>query len=426
MRQKIGVLVLLFGMLTLPVWAQDDAEPIEYGDEVVAEQQSNNGDYYRFSGSQGDVVVITMESDDFDTYLELLNEDEDQIAFNDDFDGLNSQITFALPEDGAYLILARSFGSNARGDEYRLTLELTELENLIVYGDEVEGRVSDDEGERWYFFGEAGDVVTITMNSDIIDTYLELFIDDYLLSANDDSGGTLDSQITNFELPDSGLYTIVARSFAGGSSGAYTLLLEGTGGDGEAELSGNPEGVIEYGQQVSGMIETADGDLWTFEGEEGQYVLIAMNSPSTDCYLDLFAPDGEYLIRDDDGGIGFNAAILIELPEDGEYTVVTRGFAGATGSYVMSVEPVEDLEELIYAEVTSSNRVNLRDESGENATVVDSTYPNDFFLLVGRSEDDNWFQIASVVGSPRWISGRVIDEFNLGGRSYFEDLPVTD
>jgi tetratricopeptide (TPR) repeat protein len=58
----------------------------------------------------GDVVSITMTSEDFDTMLTLLGPDDAEVAFNDDFGGtLNSQIIFKATASGSYTILTQSF-----------------------------------------------------------------------------------------------------------------------------------------------------------------------------------------------------------------------------------------------------------------------------------------------------------------------------
>jgi len=64
------------------------------------------------------------------------------------------------------------------------------------------------------------------MTSNQFDTYLELYgPDGQLLTANDDAGSTSRSEISNFILPVSGEYQIVARAFFGDVGGAYTLEL---------------------------------------------------------------------------------------------------------------------------------------------------------------------------------------------------------
>lgn len=420
--KRIIVLLVFLALFGFTVFAQDD---IAYGDVIEGDISGRNGDEYIFEGEAGDVISIRMFSEDFDTLLRLYNEDGDEIAYNDDaFFFSNALIGFVLPDDGEYTIAADS--ASGSGD-HTLSLELLDDSHLLNYGSEVDGRVTDDFGEVWVFEGTEGDVITVNMDSDIIDTYLELFsATSGFIALNDDSGGTWDSELANIQLPEDGVYFIVARSWAGGSNGVYTITIEGTSGE-IGEVIGDPEGSLQFGDTVSGDIDDAAGDTWTFEGAEDDWILIAMSSPATDCYLDLYDPDGELLVRDDDSGIGYNAAILFELPDDGEYTIVTRAFAGRTGSYEMSLSLVEDLDELIYISVSSSNNVNLRDDAGENSNVVDSTYPGDIILLVGRSEDNQWLQVVSLEDEPLWVAARVTEVYDgFGTSDDLDDLPVTD
>jgi hypothetical protein len=417
--------LLLLGLFIFAI-AVAAQEEIAYGDEIEAEISGRIGDDYVFEGTEGDIVLIKMFSDEFDTVLTLFDSENSELATNDDAVELNSMLAFILPADGSYNIVADALDDVERGSSYTLSLELLEEESILEYGAEISGRVSDDWGEVWLFVAGEGDIVSVAMNSDIIDTYLEVFSHEGSLASNDDSGGTWDSQIANIEIPDDGVYFIVARSFAGGSNGAYNLSLEGASGE-LSELSGNNRGAIAFDTVIAGEIEDANGEVWTFEGQEDSWILIAMSSPSTDCYLDLFDPEGELLVRDDDSGIGYNAAILIELPDDGEYTLVTRAYGGRLGSYELSVSIIEDLDELVYITVNSSNNVNLRDEANEGGDIVDSAPAGDLILLVGRSEDNAWLQVVSLVDDPLWIAERITETDDFYGTSDdIDDLPVTD
>lgn len=110
---------------------------LSYGDEVQAELTEGAetdpfrdvpADTHEFTGSAGDRVVITMESDPLDTYL-LLSKDDELVAENDDASGLNSRIETELPENGRYTIWASRYGelmgmtSGETEGEYTLTLE---------------------------------------------------------------------------------------------------------------------------------------------------------------------------------------------------------------------------------------------------------------------------------------------------------------
>ncbi|UCC73192.1 MAG: caspase family protein [Gemmatimonadota bacterium] len=78
-------------------------------------------DLYVFEGATGLAVSVEMSSTDFDTYLQLISPDGEQIE-NDDYQGQsNSRIDVNLREDGRYQILSTSYSAGETG-EYRLTL----------------------------------------------------------------------------------------------------------------------------------------------------------------------------------------------------------------------------------------------------------------------------------------------------------------
>ncbi|MDB9314260.1 trypsin-like peptidase domain-containing protein [Spirulina sp. CS-785/01] len=78
---------------------------------------------YRFEGRAGQSVTLTLESQEFDTYLILLNAQGDKLAENDDVtDGnTNSRLTVNLPRTGVYRVLVNSYQQGERG-RYRLTV----------------------------------------------------------------------------------------------------------------------------------------------------------------------------------------------------------------------------------------------------------------------------------------------------------------
>ncbi|HZG39141.1 MAG TPA: tetratricopeptide repeat protein [Nodosilinea sp.] len=74
------------------------------------------------------------------------------------------------------------------------------------------------------FEGTVGQTITITLESEAFDPVLSLRgPDDAEIAFNDDFGGTLNSQIT-IELPEDGVYSVVARSFSG-QGGDFDLVV---------------------------------------------------------------------------------------------------------------------------------------------------------------------------------------------------------
>ena len=79
-------------------------------------------DGYLLTGTDvGEVVQVSLDSSTFDTYLQVLNADTgDIITFNDDFDGLNAQVSFTVEEGIDYIIQATSYSAGATGN-YTIT-----------------------------------------------------------------------------------------------------------------------------------------------------------------------------------------------------------------------------------------------------------------------------------------------------------------
>jgi len=81
----------------------------------------------------GDVITIRMWSDDFDTYLRLLNPNGDEIAFNDDANGtLNSEISdFTIGFTGQFFASAGAY-SDSGGGSYDLLIIVNADPNVTL------------------------------------------------------------------------------------------------------------------------------------------------------------------------------------------------------------------------------------------------------------------------------------------------------
>ena len=82
-------------------------------------------------------------------------------------------------------------------------------------------------------------------------------------------------------------------------------------------------------------------DLFFFSGEKGDCRILGAESEAFDPVLVLDAPDGERIARDDDGGRGRDARLVVTLPEDGEYSVGVSSFSPGRGSYRLSLRTCE-------------------------------------------------------------------------------------
>jgi hypothetical protein len=211
---------------------------------------------WRFDGRADERIEITMQSEQFDTLVELgrMNGCEfESLATNDDGagpeDGLNSRLTVRLRENGSYVIRALSFSEEGAGS---FQLAMTRLPpppsepapRRLAVGDEARGELtirdatiagdtdSLTEGGRPYHFytltGRAGEVFNLALDSDAFDPVLEVGVLSPLgysvAQYNDDGGGPDDGFNSRLTVTFRSAGSVVIRvSPLGAGTGAYRL-----------------------------------------------------------------------------------------------------------------------------------------------------------------------------------------------------------
>lgn len=86
---------------------------------------------HTFDGVEGQAVSISMESDDFDTYLLLVDSAGEVISFSNDIseNNTNSELAAILPNDGEYLVIANTYAPNQQG-AYSVTVKQIEADQV--------------------------------------------------------------------------------------------------------------------------------------------------------------------------------------------------------------------------------------------------------------------------------------------------------
>ncbi|MFP4221421.1 MAG: trypsin-like peptidase domain-containing protein [Phormidium sp.] len=194
---------------------------------------------YSFEGQAGQTVSLDLTSNDFDAYLILLDANGNSVAQDDDSaSGTNARIVTQLPETGTYILLANSFRGGESGD-YELTLR-----SQRGQGSASRGRLLLDETgvlrtgdpslpedgslfHQYEFSGQAGQSITIRLESSEFDTYLLLFDNEgNLIEQNDDiRPGNTDSEL-RVRLPETRGYVVIVNSYDHTGRGRYRLTVE--------------------------------------------------------------------------------------------------------------------------------------------------------------------------------------------------------
>jgi hypothetical protein len=196
---------------------------------------------------------------------------------------------------------------------------------------------------RFYSFeGSEGDVVSISMVQDDeegdLDPYLVLFDPSgNVLAANDDGGDvSFSALIEDVTLPEAGVYLVMATTYntvraeipEADEPLGYTISISGvSAGESEDEFFALPL-VIDVEQSYE---DTQAAQFFVFEGQEGETLTLGAYSEdyiAFDPILFLFDPDGWLVAANDDFSDTSDARLdAVELPEDGNYTVLVAHFS---------------------------------------------------------------------------------------------------
>jgi uncharacterized protein YraI len=332
---------------------------ITYGQTLTGTVERDIGFVrYTFEAQAGDIIDIQMQgtSGNLDPLLVLLNAQDVELARNDDADTATSRDSaiqgFAIPADGAYIIVATRFGENDGVSEgtFDLTLTLTTSPTPAVGVGEVQtatGTISNDQpGQSFTYTVNADEVVTVELvatSGDLDPLLIILAPDGREIVRNDDlSSDSTNSRIENILLNEHGDYSFIATRYqqgAGASAGDFEIRLIPTVSGGE------PTGIfaqpISYGVTSNGSI-THGGDfvIYTFQGQAGDSVTIRLTAVSgnLDTLLILTDNFGNEITRNDDiNGTNTNSEIAnVVLTGDNYYTIIAMPFDG-TGDFQLQL-----------------------------------------------------------------------------------------
>lgn len=340
---------------------------------------------YRFQGNAGETVTVTMArtGGDLDSYVYLLNGEGHVLNEDNNSGGQNgdAQVTYPLPADGDYVVVATRVGqeNGTTSGSYRLTLtsdQVTEAQPTtsapvlppdyadlpqIGMGETVEGELDGTTYMDVYvFLGRQGEMITVDMESGNPDDAngldpLVVLLDDgrIPLAEHDDivEGENRNSHLV-FTLPRSAYYAIVATRFDqadGTSEGPYTLTLSSGNapiGTAEPEVFEAPAEMTLLDTLATASLEAnvpiqatlgSVAALYTFTGDAGSLVDLAT---TTDEGLDsilILADSG----LDEVVSSGTGTLTGVSLPESGAYLVILAPRFGPVeqngGGYILAL-----------------------------------------------------------------------------------------
>ena len=172
------------------------------------------------------------------------------VAFNDDFDGADSRISYHVPTSGRYFLMVSSFGRVFGSPDATYALNLstitclgvgTELEpndapgaaSLLAIGDSGTGQLCSPnlagDVDYWAFTGQAGTTIEVDIDAAssglLVDPFATLFASDGTtrLAFNDNNDGS-DPRF-QFSIVTTGTYYVAVTDFAGNGGNPYPYTL---------------------------------------------------------------------------------------------------------------------------------------------------------------------------------------------------------
>lgn len=342
------------------------ATPIEIGARVRGQLTADTArnasdraaDAYRFSGREGQRVRIDMISRNFDSYLELFDNNQQSLATDDDSGpiGLDSRLIYTLPHTGDYVIEARGYADSTGA----YTLEIKEVQpdappQVIAFGATVEGEIGENDSteasgrtfDAYRFTARAGQRVRAIMRSGDFDSLLQLSRadGDFSAIASDDDGlgEGLDARL-DFTITEDGDYILRAMPYATDSKGLYSLELQDRGPEPKP-------GSLLVGTTVRGVLTETDAtaadnshyDAYRLTLHADEKLVITMVSNDFDSFLMVGrheeGADFDMLASDDDSLSDTHAKVEWTAPDDGVYEIRANAFSpGQFGAYALRVE----------------------------------------------------------------------------------------
>lgn len=403
-------------------------------------------DTYEIEAQRGERYRVSVQSDDFDTYL-IVNGPDDNLENDDGGNGTNSELTFAADRRDTWEVVVTSYAEGETG-EYTLVVERLDGGGDVDHGSgrlrQEYGRLerSDamlDSGEyfdEYRFEGRRGQRVILELESDDFDAYLILLSPDEEQTEDDDGGNGLNSRIDTV-LSENGEYRVMVTTFAEDEDGDYLLTMDLGGAGG-----GSGDARIERGDLTRDDEQLKEGeyyDRYVLDGERGETVEIELRSDDFDTYLLVITPDGERL-TDDDGGSGTNSAMTLRMTERGEYEILVTSYSSdATGDYELIISGMGDGGAPAGRDMVERGELSRQDREldtgeyydlytfdavrGQRVTIEMESNDFDTYLIVEGPDGERWTNDDGGSGTDSRLEIRIDEsgEYEIQATSYASD-----
>lgn len=356
------------------------------------------------------------------------------------------------------IVLSEPVASETGGDDEPFVIggpDEEQVEGFLLFGDAVTGSVTEAGPSIWDFVGLAGESVDIFVapSSDDLDVVVDVVdaLGNSILSDGPVDNSFGEEEITGLEIVESGTFYIMVSGFDESDLGEYNLTFVEAGGEVTTENVGGVDttpvsaGDIAYEETISGAITSeVASPAFAFTGSAGDIVSVVVDPEDEfDIEIDVVDSFGSSLLFAGwDNSFGTEITML-ELPEDGEYSVVVNAYneeetgsfelslGGPGGSVIFADDTIEDAEEehffpfngfegeIVNIVVIPDGELDVivtlfEDETDEELFTIDRSFGDEALGYIVPEDGNYYFS----------VTGFVADEENSEGGSGTGDYEV--
>jgi|GEM_PF-1179056 len=347
---------------TVTITPGDEGGPMTNGVMHTGTIDAGDLDMWTFSATAGDGIVvrigkITDTSGNFTPWVRLYS--PDGTLLDSGFGTSAGEVSVTATNSGTFTVVAGDGNGALSGTgTYRLTLAKTGGPVVVSVGDDGgpmtngvmhTGTIDTGDLDIWTFSANTGDALVVRIGK-ITDTsanftpWIRLYGPNGKLLGS--GFGSLAGEVA-VTATNSGMFIVVAGDGNGALSGtgSYRLTLAKTG-DPVIVSTGDDGGPMTNDVMHTGTIATGDLDLWTFNANSGDAILVRIGK-ITDTntftpWVRIYGPNGKLL----DSGFGSLAGeVTVTATNTGTFLVVAsdgNGVLSGSGNYRLTLAKTGD------------------------------------------------------------------------------------
>jgi uncharacterized protein YqiB (DUF1249 family) len=361
-------------------------------------------DMWSFSASAGDQVILRVGTISLYPDMAVYGPDGGLVGATFNASYGDALLPLTITNAGTYTVVLQGHYINGDSGTYTLHFAATHGAFIVPSGDEggamtsggnYSGTISIGDLDLWSFDASAGDQVILRVGTSSLYPAMAVYGPDGGLDGSTFNASYGDA-LLSLATTNAGTYTVVLQvHYINGDSGTYTLHFAETHGA-FIVPSGDEGGSMTNGGSYAGTISIGDLDLWSFDANAGDRVILRVGTSSLYPAMAVYGPDGGL------DGSTFNASygdalLSLTITNAGTYTVVLQShyINGNSGTYTLHL-----------ARIPAAFIVPVHDEGGPLANGVTYLATNsvgdlDMWSFVGTPGDSNVLQIVGTSMYPQ-------------------------